>query len=141
MNQHTNKTWLFNTLYNNSRFSVYKGLRTQQALKTGYTLAITGSWQGRYDISTGISVIGDKSGGMTAQLFRRNRKHFISLYQVRSFVEMIDELKLQVAEVHSKEFIANPKATQRGFVSHYIDCSGKYLHTCAERTFASESHS
>ena len=58
-----------------------RGLRTQEALKKGYTLAIPGSWQGRYDTSTGISVIGDKSGGMTAQVFRKNRKHFISLYQ------------------------------------------------------------
>ena len=61
--QHSNKTWLFITLYNNSRFSVYRGLRTQQALKKGYTLAIPGSWQGRYDTSTGISVTGDKFGG------------------------------------------------------------------------------
>ena len=79
--QQSNKTWLFNTLYNNSRFSVYRGLRTQQALKKGYTFAIPGTWQGRYDTSTGISVIGDKSGGMTAQVFRKNWKHFISLYQ------------------------------------------------------------
>ena len=62
--QHSNKTWLFNALYNNSRFSMYRGLRTQQALKKGYTLAIPGSWQGRFDLSSGISVIGDKSGGM-----------------------------------------------------------------------------
>ena len=79
--QHSNKTWLFNALYNNSRFTVYRGLRTQQALKKGYTLAIPGSWQRRYDPSSGISVIGGKSGGMTAQVFRKNRKHFISLYQ------------------------------------------------------------
>ena len=63
-------------------------------------------------------------------------------HQVRSVVEMIDELKLQVTEVHSKEFIANPKATLRRFcLTLHIDCSGEYLHTCAERTFASESRS
>ena len=55
---------------------------------------------------------------------------------------MIDELKLQVTEVHSKEFIANPKATLRRLcLTLHIDCSGEYLHTCAERTFASESRS
>ena len=143
-----------------------------------------------------ISVIGDKSGGMTAQVFRKNRKHFISLYQdlqntvqmpihvihvvhnpydniatmllynehqkfsvnethkyedeegldnqinsyfhqVRSVVKMIGELKLQVTEVHSKEFIANPKATLRRLclrLVRHINCSGEYLHTCAERT-------
>ena len=63
-------------------------------------------------------------------------------HQVRSVVEMIDELKLQVTEVHSKEFIANPKATLRRLcLTLHIDCSGEYLHMCAERTFASESHS
>ena len=63
-------------------------------------------------------------------------------HQVRSVVEMIDELKLQVTEVHSKEFIANPKATLRRLcLTLHIDCSGEYLHTCAERTFASESRS
>ena len=71
--QYSNKTWLFNTLYNNSRFSVYKGLRTQQALKKGYALAIPGSWQGRYDTSTGISVIGDKSGWMTALIYQSTK--------------------------------------------------------------------
>ena len=166
-----------------------RGLSTQQALKKGYALAIPGSWQGRYDTSTGISVI-DKSGGMTAQVFRKNRKYFILLHQdlqntvqmpihvirvvhnpydniatmllynehqkfsvnethkyedeegldnqinsyfhqVRSVVEMIDELKLQVTEVHSKEFIANPKATLRKLcLTLHIDCSGEYLHMC-----------
>ena len=146
-------------------------------------------------------LLGTSLGGMTAQVFRKNRKHFISLYQdlqntvqmpihvihvvrnpydniatmllynehqkfsvnethkyedeegldnqinsyfhqVRSVVEMIDELKLQVTEVHSKEFIANPKATLRRLcLTLHIDCSGEYLHTCAERTFASESRS
>ena len=51
-------------------------------------------------------------------------------HQVRSVVEMIDELKLQVTEVHSKEFIANPKATPRRLcLTLHIDCSGEYLHT------------
>ena len=93
--QHSNKTWLFNPLYNNSRFSVYRGLRTQQALKKGYTLAIPGSWQGRYDPSSGISVIGDKSGGMTAQVFRKNRKHFISLYQ-----DLQDTVQMPIHVIH-----------------------------------------
>ena len=135
---------------------------------------------------------------MTAQVFRKNRKNFISLYQdlqdtvqmpihvihvrnpydniatmllyneyqkfsvnethkyvdeegldkqinsyfhqVRSVVEMIDELQLKVTEVNSKEFIANPKATLRRLcLTLHIDCSAEYLHTCAQRTFASES--
>ena len=98
--EHKNKTWLFNTLYDNSRFSMYRGLRTQHALKKGYTLAIPGSWQGRFDTSTGISVIGDKSGGMTAQVFRKNRKHFYSLYQeLRNTVQM---------PIHAIHVVRNP---------------------------------
>ena len=54
---------------------------------------------------------------------------------------MIDELKLKVTEVHSK-FIANPKATLRRLhVTLHIDCSAEYLHTSAERKFASVSQS
>ena len=199
--KHKNKTWLFNALYDNSRFNIYQGLRTKHALKKGYTLAIPGSWQGRYDTSTGISVIGDKSGGMTAQVFRKNRKLFRSLYQelrntvqmpihvihvvrnpydniatmllynehqkfkvnetrkyddkealesqiisyfhqVRSVVEMINEVGLKVIEIHIKEFIANPKATLRNLcLALQIDCSEAYLHMCSSKAFTSESRS
>ncbi len=76
---HANKTWLFNTLYNNSRYNTYRGLRTSVAKKKGYTLHIPGWWQGAYDNT--ISVIGDKSGGMTAKVFRLNGKKFASLYR------------------------------------------------------------
>jgi len=34
-------------------------------------------------------------------------------HQVRSVVEMINEVGLKVIEIHIKEFIANPKATLR----------------------------
>ncbi len=76
---HGNKTWLFNALYNNSRYSTYKGLRTSKSSKKGYTLSVPGWWQGRYGNT--VSVIGDKSGGMTAKVFRMNRQLFTSLYR------------------------------------------------------------
>lgn len=75
---HSNKTALFNALYNNSRYNRFKGLRSPGALQKGYTLNIPGWWQGQY--SQRISIIGDKSGGMTAKVFRVNRHKFISLY-------------------------------------------------------------
>ena len=83
--QHSDKTWLFNTLYNNSRFSVYRGLRTQEALKKGYILAIPGTWQGRYDTSTGISVLGDKSGGRGGDSTRFERTENISFHSTKIY--------------------------------------------------------
>ena len=76
---HSNKTWLFNALYNNSHHSTYTGLRTSKANKKGYTLNVPGWWQGKYDRT--ISVIGDKAGGMTGREFRLNRATFVSLYR------------------------------------------------------------
>lgn len=95
---HCNKTWLFNTLYNNSHFSACGGLRTEHAKKKGYSLDIPGWWQGKYDGS--ISVIGDKSGGMTAQVFRLSHQNFVSLYhQLQSTVQI---------PVHAIHVVRNP---------------------------------
>ena len=72
---HADKHWLFNTLYINS-----KNITSEryQANKKEYSLFIPGSWQGQYDSS--ISVIGDKSGWITAEIYRRNKEVFIELY-------------------------------------------------------------
>ncbi len=75
----TDKSWLFSTLYDSSRNSSLEGLRTASARKKGYSLAIPGWWQGKFDGM--IDVIGDKSGGMTAQVFRNSKERFKSLYQ------------------------------------------------------------
>ena len=84
---HSNKTWLFNTLHNNSVFSTESGLRTSQAVKKGYSLSIRGSWQGQYDQY--ITVIGDKSGGKTAQVYRNSHEQFLSIYhQLKSTVKV-----------------------------------------------------
>lgn len=85
--QHCDKRWLFSVLYNNSKASAEKGHRWQQAQKKGYTLAIPRWWQGKYDST--ITVIGDKSGGMTAQAYRRSKQTFKSVYQeLKSTVEV-----------------------------------------------------
>ena len=73
------KSALFNTLYNSSRYSAQAGLRRQGLSKKGYSLDVPGWYQGSYE--GGISVIGDKAGGMTAQVYRNNRSTFLSVYQ------------------------------------------------------------
>ena len=196
---HSNKTWLFNALYNSSRFSSLSGLRQAKATKKGYTLAIPGWYQGTYEGT--INVIGDKAGGLTAQVYRRNKKNFFLLYQrlqatvriplhaihvvrnpydniatmllynehikqkvneshryfnekllkgqiiayfnqVRSVVEMVEKLKLNVVTIHHSDFVANPKSIVRKLcLALFIPCSEFYLHMVAESAFTSESHS
>lgn len=75
---HSNKTWLFNTLYKNSLYNIAEGLRMKNDRKKGYSLIIPDWWQGKYDRS--IHVIGDKAGGMTAQVYRKDHSVFNSTY-------------------------------------------------------------
>lgn len=83
---HSNKTWLFNTLYENSWHNSVEGLRVKNAKKKGYSLIIPGMWQGKYNRN--IQVIGDKAGGMTAQVYSRNHSAFNATYQ--QFKKTID---------------------------------------------------
>lgn len=195
--KHSDKSWLFSSLYGSSKKSADDGLRREVAKKKGYSLAIPGWWQGSFDNT--IFVIGDKSGGLTAQVYRRSKQTFKSLYQelkstvqipikvihvvrnpydniatmllynthqkrkvnasnqydnveklreqitsyfnqVRSVVDMIQEIPLNVIEIHNSDMIANPKGVMRDVCSKlYIDCSEEYLHMCAETMFVSES--
>ena len=67
-----NKSQIFNTLWHNSYTSARDGLRTHTdvAKKKGYTLAIDGLYQGTYQFY--IDVIGDKRGGLTADMMAKN---------------------------------------------------------------------
>lgn len=96
--QHMNRTWLYNTLYNSSRYTHFIGMRRRGAMKKGYSLNIENSWQGRYDGV--IRVIGDKSGGMTAKAFRVNRKMF-----VEQFSQLQSTVKVPIHAIH---VIRNP---------------------------------
>lgn len=75
---HSDKRWLLSTLYTNSKYNSMHGLRTKYATKKGYSLAIPNWWQGKYDRR--IHVIGDKAGGMTAQMYRKSHTSFMSTY-------------------------------------------------------------
>lgn len=95
-----NRTSLFNTLYNSSCYSVQVGLRSNLvgAKKKGYTLEIPGWYQGSYE--GGISVIGDKAGGMTAQAYRNSKSVFRTMYQQLQATAMIP--------VHAIHVVRNP---------------------------------
>ena len=94
------KEALFNMLYNSSHYSAEAGLRqgTQGIKKKGYTLEVPGWYQGTYE--GGISIIGDKAGGMTAQVYRQSKEKFISVYQQLCSTTMIP--------VHAIHVVRNP---------------------------------
>lgn len=196
---HSDKKWLFNTLLQNSRHNSLQGLRTKRSKKKGYTLAIPGGWQGQYNKH--IDVIGDKAGGMTAQMYRKNCTSFVHTYrdmqqtldipihvihiirnpfdniatmllynthkirsvntvkkyenniglreqimsyfkQVRSVVNMIKKVPLNVIEIHGEDLISDPKNTVRRVCSFlHVKCTSAYLQLCANTIYTSESRS
>lgn len=77
----SDRTALYNTLYGNSYKQAVKGWRSGEhsfGLK-GYDLKLnqTSSWQGRFRT---LRVIGDKSGGMTTRVFKKDHQLFSKLY-------------------------------------------------------------
>lgn len=76
---HTDKKWLFNMLLENSRQNRLQGLRTKHSMKEGHMRSIPGGWQGQYNKH--IRVIGDKAGGMTAQMYGKNHTMFEHIYR------------------------------------------------------------
>lgn len=47
---------------------------------------------------------------------------------------------MNVMDVHSSDFIANPKAAMRKLcLGLHIDCTEEYLHACSEKVYTSES--
>ena len=114
---HSDKHWLFNTLYTNSKHNTEDGLQAQQATKNDYVLAIPGSWQGRYDNS--ISVIGDKSGEMTAQFFRKSKENFTKFYN-----EMKKTVQVPISIIH---IIRNPYDNIATMLLQKVNETGKYV--------------
>ena len=80
------KSYLFNILYKRSYWDTTDGLRNEQSAKKNYTLSMDSSlWQGKFDKY--ISVIGDKSGGVTAGTY---------LLSNSTFSRYLDELRVTV---------------------------------------------
>ena len=82
------KRCLFNALWENSCMSITDGWRSDEmADKKGYTLAIENLYQGAYQ--SYIDVIGDKKGGSTAVMFRKDHDKFESaLDKLKSIVSL-----------------------------------------------------
>ena len=91
------KEALFNMLYNSSRYSAERQ-GTQGIRKKGYTLEVPGWYQGTYE--GGMTIIGDKAGGMTAQVYRQSQENFISIDQQLCSTTMIP--------VHAIHVVRNP---------------------------------
>lgn len=75
-NEHSDKHWLFNTLYSESRHLNSHRTTTNHSTTN---LIIPGSWQGRYE--TSLSIIGDNSGWSTVEVFNRDKQKFIDMYK------------------------------------------------------------
>lgn len=96
--QDMNRGHLYSAIYNNSCYNARSGLRRQDAMKKGYTLHISNSWQGRYNNS--IEIIGDKSGGMTTKMFKNHKKKVI-----QAFHEILAVIKVPILVIHA---VRNP---------------------------------
>lgn len=70
-NKHSDKNWLFNTLYSASH--------SMTVNHSTLNLVIPGSWQGRYE--TSLSIIGDNSGWCTTEVFKRDKQKFVDIYK------------------------------------------------------------
>ena len=82
----SNRFRLYNQLYRNSYMSAKEGWRTYNKTQKGYSLAMPGSWQGRF---TKLEVIGDKCGGDTTRMYVQNSKKFRAIYhQLRANVKV-----------------------------------------------------
>jgi hypothetical protein len=75
-NKHSDKHWLFNTLYSDSRHPTSHSTSMNHSTMN---LVIPGSWQGRYE--TSLSIIGDNSGWSTVEVFKRDTQKFVDIYK------------------------------------------------------------
>ena len=92
------KNYLFNILYRRSYWDTTDGFRSEQNTKKNYTLSMDSLWQGKFDKY--ISVIGDKSGGVTAGTY---------LISNSTFARYLDELRTTVdIPIEGVHVIRNP---------------------------------
>ena len=95
----TNRTYLFNELYQASYVNAQIGLRSASHNEKGYTLAMdsNSTWQGTFKQ---LKVIGDKSGGMTVLMYLQDPKEFAQHFQ---------ELRAMIkVPIHVLHIVRNP---------------------------------
>ena len=73
------KAYLFNALYRSSVRASDAGWRSQNKDSKNYTINVDSPWLGKYDRY--ISVIGDKSGGMTSIAYKQSPENFTANYK------------------------------------------------------------
>ena len=96
---HSNKTWLYNVLYENSYFSSNtNGTRMRSLSRKGYSLIVDNLWQGSYNRN--IIVIGDKAGGKTTNTYLRNKT---GVHKV--ITELRETVKVPIVAIHA---VRNP---------------------------------
>lgn len=77
----SNQMYLYNQLYANSYYNALTGWRARTKQQKGYSLDIDSKWQGAFDK---LLIVGDKSGGVTTQVYKHSQEIFTSI---------LDELK------------------------------------------------
>lgn len=92
------KQHLFDALYSSSARASLSGWRSEDRKVKNYTLSIDSQWMGKYDDH--ISIIGDKSGGMTANIYSESPEGFTKLYK-----ELKETVNIPIKVIHC---IRNP---------------------------------
>ena len=87
------KSYLFNILYRRSYWDTVDGFRSEQNTVKNYTLSMDSLWQGKFDKY--ISVIGDKSGGVTSDTYLNSKTTFS-----RYLEELKTTVKVPIKAVH-----------------------------------------
>lgn len=87
-----NRSFLYNELYKNSYNNAEKGWRSSVKDQKGYTLAMKDMWQGSFKQ---LSVIGEKSGAVTAQMFDNDPLMFQQMLR-----ELKDTVQVPVRVIH-----------------------------------------
>lgn len=93
------KNLIFNFLYKNSYDELIEGWRGKINVKNkGYSLALTGLWQATFD---DLKVIGNKHGGSTVQLYRRQPKAFL---EAMAYLKSTVKIPIQAIHVVRNPF-------------------------------------
>ena len=85
-----NKTRLFNTIYKDSFLLSICGSRNGTATNKGYSLAVTGQWQGKF---SQLRVVGEKSGGSTSLQLQHDRG-------MTCWKQLVDSIGIPIVGIH-----------------------------------------
>ena len=112
------QAYLFNSLYQQSYWDA-KSSRSEESAKKNYTLSVDSPWQGNYNKY--LSVIGDKSGGMTTIVYLNSARDF-----PRYMKELKQTVKVPIKIIHAVRNPFDLASTQRLYIdaNHLPSISG-----------------